>query len=118
MVTFGAGSYGVLGALYLLLSVMLLTSWRSRKIGGFLITACVVNACWSGLMAWDVYHGGVSRGLIFFAEILLAVTLATQPFSNCILALAISTCCDMTPTPLASIFSGLLFTRYKIKSRS
>ena len=72
MVTFGAGSYGVLGALYLLLSAMLLTSWRSRKIGGFLITACVVNACWSGLMAWDVYHGGVSRGLIFFAEILRA----------------------------------------------
>ena len=72
MTSFGVGSYIVLGALYLLLTVMLLTSWRGRKIGGYLIAACVISAVWSSLMAWEISRGGSSRELIFLVEVLRA----------------------------------------------
>ena len=72
MATFGASSYAILGALYVLLTAMLLTSWRGRKIGAYLIAACVISAVWSGLMAWEISRGGSSRELIFLVEVLRA----------------------------------------------
>ncbi len=72
MVTFGAGSYVALGALYVLLTLMLMTSWRGRKIGGYLIAACGMSAAWSGVMAWQISGGGLSGELVFLAEMLRA----------------------------------------------
>ena len=72
MVTLGAGSYVVLSALYILLTVMLLTSWRRRKIGGYLIAACVISSTWAGLMAWEISGRGLSRELVFLVEVFRA----------------------------------------------
>ena len=72
MLTFGAGSYVALGALYVLLTIMLMTGWRGRKIGVYLIAACAVSAAWSGVMAWQISGGGLSGELVFLAEMLRA----------------------------------------------
>ena len=55
---------------------------------------------------------------MFFIEIRLAVKLATQPFSNSILALAISGVSLITDTPLALTFFTLDCTTLKIASIS
>ena len=55
---------------------------------------------------------------MFFSDILLAVRLATQPFSNAILALAISGVSLMMATPLAEIAATFESTRLKTVSIS
>ena len=55
---------------------------------------------------------------MFFMEILLAVKFATQPFSNSILAFAISGVSEITEIPLACTFFTLEFTTDKIISIS
>jgi len=72
MTSFGVASYIVLGALYFLLTAMLLTSWRGRTIGRYLIAACLISTSWSALLAWEASGGGVSREIIFLAEVLRA----------------------------------------------
>lgn len=47
MAEFGAISYVVLGVLYAVLCVLLLTSWRGRRVGGVFIIACSVSALWA-----------------------------------------------------------------------
>jgi hypothetical protein len=44
MIAFGASSYAVLGMMYFVLTVMLLTSWRGPRIGGYLIGAGIAAA--------------------------------------------------------------------------
>lgn len=44
-------SYGAAAVGFFLLAAMLLTSWRGRLQGGLLVLACVVSACWAGLLA-------------------------------------------------------------------
>jgi putative PEP-CTERM system histidine kinase len=53
MQVFGSISYTVLGGLYAVLTLLLLTAWRGRRIGGFLIAACVVSIAWAALLAVD-----------------------------------------------------------------
>jgi len=72
MVTFGAVSYTVLAVLYALLALLLLTSWRGPRIGGYLIFACLVTAAWSGLLAWSTASGAIPIGLLFVAEVMKA----------------------------------------------
>jgi hypothetical protein len=44
MIAFGASSYAVLGMMYFVLTVMLLTSWRGPRIGGYLIGTGIAAA--------------------------------------------------------------------------
>lgn len=84
MSQFGVISYAVVGFLYAALCVLLLTSWRGRHIGGFLIVACVASAIWAfslalqsggtrvsllGLFAMELFRGGA---WLTFLVVLLA----------------------------------------------
>ncbi|HHM04759.1 MAG TPA: PEP-CTERM system histidine kinase PrsK [Gammaproteobacteria bacterium] len=47
----GAASYGIATAVYLLLALLLVTSWRGRLQGGLLVVATVFTALWAALAA-------------------------------------------------------------------
>ena len=72
MITFGASSYAVLGALYLVLTVLLLTIWRGPRIGGYLVAACLINAVWAGVLAAQISSGMPNPELLFFVEVIRA----------------------------------------------
>ncbi len=74
MLAFGSSSFAVLGVLYALLTVLLLTSWRGRRIGVYLITACVTSVLWSGLQALELAGRDIPRELQFVVEVLRAGT--------------------------------------------
>ena len=67
---FGALGYGLVSGLYAVLTVLLLTSWRGRTIGGYLIGACVVSAVWSGILAAQAARGTFHPLILFVAELL------------------------------------------------
>ena len=48
---FAALSYLLVGILYVGLDILLLTTWRGRRLGGYLITACTISAIWALIMA-------------------------------------------------------------------
>jgi putative PEP-CTERM system histidine kinase len=48
---FAAASYLIVGTLYLGLDILLLTTWRGRRLGGYLIAACAISALWAMTMA-------------------------------------------------------------------
>ena len=63
-------SFGFLGftfsaALYLLFTVMLVTSWRGRLQGGLMLAACVVAFLWSLLFAIQSEYRIVPVGAIW-----------------------------------------------------
>ena len=60
MTNFGAISYAVVGILYVGLSLLLLTSWRGRHLGGYLIAACVISAIWALMLALQVSGAPIS----------------------------------------------------------
>lgn len=61
--------YALVGALFIVLAVLLTTSWRGHKTGIFLITACLVTAGWGFLLAWNIAGRPVSSLLVFIIEI-------------------------------------------------
>ena len=70
MSSFGALGYGLVGGLYAVLTVLLLTSWRGRTIGGYLIAACLVSAAWSGVLAIQTARGTFHPLILFVTELL------------------------------------------------
>ena len=52
-------SYAIAAGAFLLLSVLLATSWRGRPHGRVLLGATVATALSSGMLAWDAYFGGL-----------------------------------------------------------
>jgi putative PEP-CTERM system histidine kinase len=66
----GALGYALLGGLYALLTVLLLTSWRGRKIGGYLIAACLISVIWSALLAIQTAVGAFHPLVLFIVEVL------------------------------------------------
>lgn len=70
MSVFGALGYALVGALYAVLTVLLLTSWRGRTIGGYLIVACLVSVVWSVVLASQTASGTVNPLLLFVVEVL------------------------------------------------
>ena len=105
MSAFGAISYGTASVAYLLLLVMLLTSWRGRAAGRRLIIAVAATAAWAAVLVWqalspelrllpvytlELLRNGawiavvlglgrelVPRGLAFSAKVLWIAALAT-----------------------------------------
>ncbi|MFO1393218.1 MAG: XrtA/PEP-CTERM system histidine kinase PrsK [Steroidobacteraceae bacterium] len=70
MASFGFYSYAVAAAAYLLLTVLLVASWRGRSQGVRLILACVVTSSWAALLAAAEALGGVPTYAVAFAECL------------------------------------------------
>lgn len=66
----GVVTYGLSALAYLLLSVMLLTSWRGRLQGALLLVACVLAAVWSLVLAFHASLHYPQSDLVFVAELL------------------------------------------------
>ena len=49
----GAWGYALAALGYLLLALLLLTSWRGRLQGGLLLALCLFSAAWAGLLAYS-----------------------------------------------------------------
>ena len=49
----GAWGYALAALGYLLLALLLLTSWRGRLQGGVLLALCLFSAAWAGLLAYS-----------------------------------------------------------------
>ena len=70
MTQFGALSYAIVSLLYVALSLLLLTSWRGRRIGGYLINACVLSAAWGFLLSAAILGVAVPVLVVFIVEVL------------------------------------------------
>ncbi len=66
----GAVSYLIAAAAYLLLSGLLLTSWRGKSQGGLLLGASVVTAIWAGINALQLAVHYFPSKVIWSLEIL------------------------------------------------
>jgi len=69
MIAVAAVGYLVVGVMFAMLSVLLATSWRGHRIGGYLIGACVVNALWAALLTMRSFNADIDPFLLFVAEI-------------------------------------------------
>lgn len=66
----GILSYGLAAVAYFALALMLLTRWRQRFHGSFLLPAVLMSVVWSAALAWQSAHTGTPlTGLFFFFEI-------------------------------------------------
>ena len=70
MTEFGALSYVIVGIFYAALSILLLTSWRGRHLGGYLIAACVLSALWGITLAVSTTNTSVPGLTVFSIEVL------------------------------------------------
>ena len=70
--TIGAIGFAAVGLMFLLLAVLLLTSWRGQRVGSFLIAACLASAVWGGVLALDAAFVRVSPAGLALIEVLRA----------------------------------------------
>ena len=70
MTSIATFSYAIAALAFLLLSVLLLTSWRGRKHATVLTVACVLSAVWSALLAAEALSGAAWSTLTDSVEIL------------------------------------------------
>src|SRR5512137_1771929 len=70
MLSLGLISYGTAAVAFLLLTLLLLTSWEGRAQGVRLIVACAVTTLWAALLALGSYSGAISVPLVLLAEFL------------------------------------------------
>ncbi|HEX7114280.1 MAG TPA: XrtA/PEP-CTERM system histidine kinase PrsK [Steroidobacter sp.] len=69
MTGFGILSYAAAALGFLLLTILLGTSWRGRGPGVHLIVASAVTAAWAGVLATESYFGGMPFLLLYLLEI-------------------------------------------------
>ena len=62
--------YGLAGTVYLVLAILLLTSFRGRLRGGLLAVAALVSAAWAFFMSWGAQAASVTAVHLFVAEML------------------------------------------------
>jgi len=67
---FGSLGYGFTAALYLFLTLLLLTSWRGRVLGGLLVLATFASALWAALLAVQAASYQLSIGWLWALEAL------------------------------------------------
>lgn len=67
---FGAIGYGGASLLFLILGLLLLTSWRGRMQGGLLVAAAFTNALWAGVLAYHAAWREVDLDWIWALEAL------------------------------------------------
>ena len=66
---FATLSYGCAAIAFLMLTALLVTSWRGRRQGAFVIVASAATAVWAGILAASNYFHSVPGPLIYYAEI-------------------------------------------------
>ncbi|MCB1852987.1 MAG: PEP-CTERM system histidine kinase PrsK [Gammaproteobacteria bacterium] len=74
MSDFGFLGFTIASLLYLILSLLLATSWRGRLQGGLMLAASIVSAFWAGLFAADSYFMVVPASAIWPIEALKNIT--------------------------------------------
>ena len=70
MLTPGSVSYLVAGAFFLVLMLLLITSWRGRLQGAVLVAATLMNTVWAFTLAYEAAYRNAPLQLIFLVEIL------------------------------------------------
>ena len=70
MISLGLLSYGLAATGFLLLTLLLLTSWEGRALGVRLVVACAVTTLWAALLALGSQVVIVSVPLLLLAEFL------------------------------------------------
>jgi putative PEP-CTERM system histidine kinase len=70
MTAFSAFGYASVGVFYALLTVLLLTSWRGRRIGALLIVASIVSVAWGVILAIKASGAYSNIPLLFSVEVL------------------------------------------------
>jgi putative PEP-CTERM system histidine kinase len=70
MLSLGFVSYGLAATSFLILTLLLLTSWQGRAQGARLVAACGVTALWAALFALEWTHVDISPMVVLFAEAL------------------------------------------------
>lgn len=66
---FATLSYGCAAIAFLMLTALLVTSWRGRRQGAFVIAASAATAVWAGILAASNYFHSVPGPVIYYAEI-------------------------------------------------
>lgn len=61
--------YALVGMAYVILAILLATNWRGHRLGFYLIGACLANAAWGLLLAWNIARSPVDPFLILSIEI-------------------------------------------------
>ena len=51
MIEFGVISYSLVAVLYAILCLLILASGRGRRVGGYLLTACLITFVWAVCVA-------------------------------------------------------------------
>ena len=68
--TLGAIAYGTASAGFLLLTLLLLTSWEGRAQGARLVIASGITTAWAAVLALDAWAGGIEVAVVAAAELL------------------------------------------------
>jgi putative PEP-CTERM system histidine kinase len=68
MIALAAAGYALAGLLFGVLTVLLLTSWRGRMKGVYLVLASGGSVAWAALMAWQIVHDELPTALLWAAE--------------------------------------------------
>jgi putative PEP-CTERM system histidine kinase len=69
MIALSTTSYAAIGVVYVLLTIMLVTSWRGHRVGAFLIAASVASVVWASILALHSSNPQSGMRLIFLAEV-------------------------------------------------
>jgi putative PEP-CTERM system histidine kinase len=65
-----AAGYALAAVLFGILTALLLTQWRGRAKGGYLLAACVVSTLWAALHAWQIVVPDLPGSVLLAAEAL------------------------------------------------
>jgi len=68
MLDLGFVSYGLAATSFLILTLLLLTSWHGRAQGARLVAACAVTALWAGVLAYGSGRADLPTWLVLAAE--------------------------------------------------
>ena len=74
MYSIGAISYGTATVAFLVLSLVMLTSWRGRLQGALLASAAVTTVVWAGAATWQAANGAPSIMIVPLLEVLRDVS--------------------------------------------
>jgi putative PEP-CTERM system histidine kinase len=69
MILVSAIGYALVGVLFTVLAILLVTTWRGHRPGIYLITACLINAVWGFLLAWTFTGPEISSLVVFMVEV-------------------------------------------------
>lgn len=90
MTRFGIISYAAAALTFLLLTVLLVTSWRGQRPGAHLIAASAATAGWAALLVAEAYLGAVPFFFLYLAEVA----------RNCAWLLALTAIAGVAASPL------------------